>query len=353
MSRAQIISINQAKKWHEALSLFNQCEPSFLPEYYKAYLSKSPQSKVLLWFMQEKDFAFCYPFILSPIAENSDALLQKYHQYHDISSVYGYGGPLVNECNQDFVAKAWSCFDEWAQSEKVVAEFIRFSPYSQNHRFAHPQASIELNRQLAVSYLPNSQEKFWQLLDSKTRNMIRKAQKHGLRAEEMPLSSINLFQDLYLATMNRNAAPDFFYYDSHYYQELMALGNNALKLFGIYHQTTLVSAAMILIHNNCALYHLSATDSKYSALGAGNIALWHISNFLIEQGISFFNLGGGRTTNPQDPLWKYKRSNSIGETTFYVGKRIINTSIYHEMLDVWNTAKGQAHPPTNLLFYRG
>ncbi len=97
---------------------------------------------------------------------------------------------------------------------------------------------------------------------------------------------------------------------------------------------------------------MSATDPKYSALGAGNLALWHISNFLIEQGISFFNLGGGRTTNPQDSLWKYKRSNSIGETAFYIGKRIINAKVYHEVFDVWNTTKAQNYPTSNLLFYR-
>ncbi|MGE4348916.1 MAG: peptidoglycan bridge formation glycyltransferase FemA/FemB family protein [Candidatus Berkiella sp.] len=353
MSQVQIISLNQTQKWYDVLSLFKASEPSFLPEYYRAYLSRDPSSRALLWFMQEDDFAFCYPFVISSISDKTDAFLQKYHQYKDISSVYGYGGPLVNEPKEDFLAKAWNYFDKWAQNEKIIAEFTRFSPYSQNHRFANPGTNIEINRQLAISYLPDSQEKFWQLLDSKTRNMIRKAQKQGLHVEEMPLNHISLFQELYLTTMNRNAAADFFYYDIQYYKELMALDNNAIKLFGVYHQSTLVSAVIILIHNHCALYHLSATDSKYRSLGAGNLALWHISNVLIEQGISFFNLGGGRTTNVQDPLWKYKRSNSTSETDFYIGKRIINAEIYHEILDAWNTAKDQTCPPSsNLLFYR-
>lgn len=351
MSQVQIISLDQARKWYDTLSLFKDSEPSFLPEYYRAYLSKSPDSKALLWLMQEDDFAFCYPFVLTPVSGNSEVFLQKYHQYYDISTVYGYGGPLVNNLSKSFVKKAWNCFDEWAQEEKVVAEFTRFSPYSNNYLLAHPKASVELNRKLAVSYLPDSQEIFWQSLDSKTRNMIRKAKKQGLYVEEMPLSCIKQFQELYNSTMDRNDASNFFYYDNQYYQELMALGHNTLKLFGIYHQAKLVSAAIILIHNNCALYHLSATDSQYNSFGAGNLALWHISNYLIEQGVLFFSLGGGRTTKPNDSLWRYKRSNAIGETSFYIGKRIINTTIYHEMVDLWTTAKGQV-PSSALLFYR-
>lgn len=321
-----LIPASETARWREALSRIGDVDASYLPEYHQAYSLRIADSAPYLWHYAEGGEDFLYPFLLTPVAGTG---------FYDISGIYGYTGPLATSESPAFIAAAWNAFDAFAKEKHIIAEFIRFSPYHQNERFAPPGATVEANRTLAVSHLPQSEEELLQKLGSKTRNMLRKAERAGLVAKELALpQQLPAFRTLYDDTMRRNQAPRFFHYDDAYYQYLLQL-KDGLRLFGVFAGEQLVAAAMAVVGGKAALYHLGASLPEFSSQGAGNLSIFHMSRCLMQSGCSFINMTGGRTTAADDPLLLFKKSNATGTATFYIGKRILDAAAYADVRRDW------------------
>jgi len=329
--------------WRAALALVGAVDCCFLPEYHAAYALRIAGSQPLLWHFEAGGEHLVYPFLLNPVVIHG-----KSTGYRDISGIYGYTGPLVTSDSPAFLTQAWQAFDGYCARQSVIAEFVRFSPFNHNERFGHPGLEVMENRTLAISSLPQTEEKLLALLGSKTRNMLRKAGNAGLSARELELPRhLPAFRALYDDTMSRNKAPGFFHYDDSYWQHMLELGQG-LRLFGVFSGDTLVACAMSVSHGASGLYHLGASLPDYSKLGAGNLSLYAMSCGLMRAGVSFLNMTGGRSTAADDPLLLFKKSNATGTAPFHIGKRIINRDAYGHAARLWN----EPPDPAKLIFWR-
>lgn len=347
----QLIDANDHALWRETLNHFHQVDVCYLPEYHQAYASRFTNSQAKLWSYSKESKLFVYPFLMTPVIF-SDAKASRL-PYYDISSVYGYSGPLSNSNDPQFIAEAWQNFDLYAAEVGIIAEFIRFSAYAENHLLAHPNTDVQRNRKLAWSKLPDTVEQFMTMLHGKTRNMIRKADKSGLLAKEIAFNTgIDDFRTLYESTMQRNAATEFFYYDDYYYDKLKAMRDDERRLFAVYDQGKMVAAVIALVYQDFALYHLGAGLSDYAKLGASNAALYMMSCSLLESGIKTINVGGGRTVASSDPLYKFKRSNALSETDYFIGTRILDQVAYDAVSAEYTKAFGLQPASDKLIFYR-
>lgn len=341
-----LVPAQDGDRWRTLLESVGPVEPSFLPEYHRAYALRVPGAQAHLFAFSQGGAHFAYPFLLTPIDLAG-------RNWHDISSVYGYTGPLASTDDPAFLHAAWRAFDAWACELGVVAEFVRFSPFHANQRFAHPGCEVTINRQLAVSHLPATEPQLLSLLGSKTRNMLRKAQREGLTAQELSLPDrLPDFRRLYELTMRRNDAPEFFWYDDAYWSHLLGLGASGLRLFGVFAANELVGAAMAVVHGRAALYHLGASLPDQARLGAGNLSLWCMSNTLMRDGVTFINLTGGRTTAPDDPLLLFKRSNGTALAPFHIGRRVLDSDAYNQLRSAWTLRHGIAPDAGRLIFWR-
>lgn len=343
-----LIPASDCVAWRERLDLFGQVDCSYLPEYHLAYALRIKGSSALLWHFEEGGEHLVYPFLLTPVMVGETAT-----PYFDMSGIYGYTGPLATTSSPDFLHKAWAAFDAYTDEHNIIAEFVRFSPFNNTQRFAHPHTKVEANRQLAASHLPTSEDEVLQLLGSKTRNMLRKAQGAGLSARELALPEyLPAFRALYDDTMTRNQAPEFFKYDDAYWSHMLKLGHDGLRLFGVFADETLVATSMAVVHGQSGLYHLGASLSEYSKLGAGNLSLFEMSRCLMHSGVRFINMTGGRTTASDDALLLFKKSNATTTVTFYIGKRIVNQPAYDSVAKLWQTQCGAAPDAAKIVFWR-
>jgi hypothetical protein len=343
-----IIEATDSEAWRSAMSVFGEIDPSYLPEYHLAYSLRVPRSRPVLWVAQQSGQRLVYPFLLTPVVMNTADT-----GFYDISSVYGYTGPLATTDDPAFLAEAWRQFDDYAASQRIIAEFVRFSPFNHTERFAHPKTSLMANRLLAVSNLPASEETLLQKLGSKTRNMLRKAERAGLVARELTLSEgLADFRNLYHETMERNQAPVFFRYDDAYWQHLLKLGKDGLRLFAVFHEQRMVAASMAVVHGQSALYHLGASKPDYARLGAGNLSLYAMSVALMQTGVTFINMTGGRTQAEDDPLLLFKKSNATDVANFYIGKRVVDEAAYRQLQDSWLREYREPADPAKIIFWR-
>jgi CelD/BcsL family acetyltransferase involved in cellulose biosynthesis len=349
----RLIAADDVRAWRDVLEKIPRIDVCQLPEYHSAYATRIKNSRPILWVYEEGGNVFAYPFLLAPVEIVTPDQQAIATPYQDISSIYGYSGPLSSTKDKDFIKRAWAVFDQWGREEKIIAEFIRFSLFADTKENAHADMTIEYNRPAAVTVFPETEEELMVGLGSKTRNMIRKAIKTGLELRELNAAqSMESFRALYGETMDRNNAPDFFYYDDVYYDLLLSLPKEELRLFGVYEGDKLVSAAMALCHGEGALYHLGASLEAYAKSGAGNLAMFGMSKGLMGRGVKFLHIGGGRTTGKDDPLFRFKRSNAMGEMDYCIGKSIVDPEGYREVVKIWERQYKSEPDTSKLLFYR-
>jgi len=344
----RLIPASERAGWREALDLVGEVDATYLPEYHLAYALRIEGSRPLLWTFSRQGWHFIYPFLLTPVMVGDAAT-----SWFDITSIYGYTGPLANTDDSEFLKTAWSAFDAYAAAQKIVAEFVRFSPFNSNQGFAHPATMVLENRTLAASRLPASRDALLQSLGSKTRNMLRKAERAGLQAREVALPQhLAQFRALYDETMARNKAPGFFRYDDVYWERLLALGPAGLRLFGTFAGERMVAASMAVAHGRSGLYHLGASLGEHAKLGAGNLSLFAMSCGLMEGGVGFLNMTGGRTAAADDALLLFKRSNANGTATFHIGKRIVDPLAYNALAAQWQQLHGSPPDAEKIVFWR-
>lgn len=348
----QVIDAEDRVAWRATLSAFERVDVCHLPEYHAAYSARFEGARALMWCYKTGNHEFSNPFLLSPViiaAEQGKVVTD----YYDISSVYGYSGPLSTSANRAFLDDAWEKFDQWAVEQCAVSEFTRFSTYANNVEYAHPQTAIEYNRPVALALLPDTYETHYQQLSGKTRNMIRKARRENIIARELPLEEgLEEFRSLYRDTMARNRATEFFAYDDDYYKTLTQLPQGELVLVSACQDQKMVAAAIILIHKNMAFYHLGASTLRASQLGAGNLVLFEAATKLIERNVSYFSVGGGRTISSDDPLFRFKKSNATSVGEFYIGKRLIQEQAQQSIVKQWQSLNNSTANSSVLQFYR-
>lgn len=350
--KVDVINSSSPDKWRSVIANMNDYDVCFLPEYHNAYSSKLEESRSILWTYSQKDNFFYYPFILEPIIFYNEKNILK-TKFNDISSVYGYSGPYSNNFDKNFLKEAWKKFDEWAKKNNIINEFIRFSIWKDNRKFSHPLTKISKNRKSAVFHLPIDEEKILYDLGPKTRNMIRKAIKSNLNVKKLDFKkNISSFKRIYDESMHENKASKFFFYNNDYYQNLSKMKSNEISMYGVYDNKKLISSAIILKTKYNALYHLGCTYKEYSNKGANNLCLFEITKDLLKENIHFFNLGGGRTIDENDPLLKFKERNSNKLIDFYIGKRVINLKQYKSLTHEWESFTKKKSDPEILQFYK-
>lgn len=344
----RLIPATDNANWKEALALVGEVDATCLPEYHLAYTLRVPHSTALLWHFSQDSQHMVYPFLLSSVTLEDVAT-----GHFDISSIYGYTGPLSSTTTPSFLRDAWNAFDEFAAKQRIIAEFIRFSPFNRNENLAHPKVLVLANRELAVSRLPATVEEFHTSLNPKTRNMLRKARHAGFRPQELDFSvHLPEFRALYAETMRRNNAPEFFLYDDDYWAHLLSLTPYGMRLFGTLFDGKLVAGSIGIAHGKSGLYHLGASLVEHAKSGASNLSLYAMSCGLLASGVTFLNMTGGRTVADNDPLFLFKKNNANGLATFHIGKRVIDASAYNNFAETWLHHHGMPPDLEKIIFWR-
>ena len=111
-------------------------------------------------------------------------------------------------------------------------------------------------------------------MDSKNRNMVRKAQRSGVTVREAPMSEYAPFLDLYRQTMDKHGAEDYYTFDTSYFDYLSEhLYDHAFLLYAELEEAP-ISGAIFFRTNGTMHYHLAGSDAAYRNLAAGYLLLY-------------------------------------------------------------------------------
>lgn len=318
--------IEIANTWNKYLDQFqnNTKDIYFTEEYCKSFILNNRESVCIICNDSSN-------ILLMPIN------IGKIYDYFDFETPYGYGGPISNTNNQEWITQALSEIKVYLSYNNFIAGFIRFHPLLNNVRYCMTFCKTVFDRNTIAIDTSLSIEQIWNTqLSSKNRNTIRKAEKSNLRFEaDYDYKHIDEFKDLYNETMSRLNADDFYIFEDNYYKNYINLIKNNGFLGLIYNNSEIISGALFMYSSPYGHYHLAGSNRNYTNLGSNNFLLWNAALELKKNNVSFFHLGGGTDGQEDNSLFKFKKSFSSDLYQFSFGKIILNEEVYNKLCLDW------------------
>ena len=314
------------EKWNEYLDNFDDASKDiyYLEEYVKLYETK--EGKAYCAVCIDGRNVLLIPFIRKEI-----------EGYYDFETAYGYGGPIANTKDRDWIDSALEKMGELFKNEHYVCGFVRFHPILNNAEICENRIQVLFDRNTVAVNTQESEEQIWMnQIISKNRNMIRKAEKNGLVYKaEYGFESLTDFIKLYNATMKRLNAEDFYFFGEHYYEQFAKCFEGKAFLGTVRKDDELICGALFMYSNDYGHYHLEGSNHIYSSIAANNLLLWKTALEFNKLGIKEFHLGGGYNSAPDNSLLKFKKSFSNNIKEFYIGKWIFNKNQYNKLKENW------------------
>ncbi len=316
--------IKGKEKWDYFLSEIGEYDFYHTYDYHQISIEKD-ETAVLFVYTEGKSI-IAIPFVVRPI---------KNSEYYDITSVYGYAGPISINVGGDWDnSKMRRELDAFFDSHKIVSVFSRLNPYISNQEIIldklgtidtiGPVVNIDLTKSLDEQRAGYS---------NITKRYLKKSEKLFSFKFSNKREDILKFIDLYYENMIRvNASKKYFFDHDYFFNIINAEGFETDILFATLKETNeIISAAMMTRANDKIVqYHVSGTRNDYLKLTPMRYLIDKMRVFASEKGYKYFNLGGG-LGNKKDSLLQFKSTFSKDFRDFKVWKIVCNQEVYDKL----------------------
>jgi hypothetical protein len=269
------------------------------------------------------------PYVLMPFYLRNIKIDNQDSGYFDVSSTYGYSGPLFNnDVSVNILSQFWKKVDSWYKKNNVVSELIRFNMIQNWIGYSGELISTLKN----VKGKLRSNEVLWENFKPKVRNNYRKGLKAGINVviydNDITKHVIKQFYDLYINTMLRKEASEFYKYSLDYFINFISINANHCAVALTYKDDVPISTELLLYSKENLYSFLGGTDANYFNLRPNDTLKVEVMKWANEKQLKYYVLGGGKVNN--DTLYKYKKDffpNDL-DVIFYTGRKIINKKLY-------------------------
>jgi hypothetical protein len=323
-----VLTLEQANEWDAIVRSFHAYDIYYFSGYVKAFKLHGDGEPLLFFYddnnlrainvVMKRDIAK-EPYFNGKINEN---------ELFDFATPYGYGGWIIE--GEGLKSLLFAAYESWCRNNMIVSEFIRFHPVLQNHLQVQGYDIVPVGKTIVLPI--DSPDTIWSNLTSNYRNMIKKAIKNGVRIYSGRNPTLyKEFMTLYNATMLKNNAAPYYYFDNEFYASLLNdLPHNA-QIFYAEYEKAIIAASIILSANGRLSYHLSGSLKEYKSLAPNNLLLYEAALWGAANGCKTFHLGGG-VGSKEDSLFEFKKSFFRGEPCrFYIGKKIYLADDYEAL----------------------
>lgn len=321
--------IQSVDKWNSFLDFFDSSQKDiyFKEEYVSLYSTE--KDKPICFLYQDKENCFLFPYLLRSFYFNNKC-------YYDFETAYGYGGPIVNTNDENFITEALRAFYNFGQINNYVAGFVRFHPLLNNTSCFNTIGNVIMDRCTVAIDLQQGIDMAWMNeIHTKNRNIIKKGSNNGLQfIADYEYKYLDDFIHLYNGTMNKLSADSFYYFDDKYYENLK---NNLCDSFlgVVISEGKIISSAIFFYSQDYGHYHLSGSNKDNLSTCPNNFMLWEAAKELRKHNIRKFHLGGGTNSDEHNSLFEFKKKFSKSAYSFQIGKIIFNSDIYTQLCIDW------------------
>jgi lipid II:glycine glycyltransferase (peptidoglycan interpeptide bridge formation enzyme) len=328
-----VLSLKDREQWSSCLKKLpdNMQDVYYTPEYYEIY-EKNGDGKAICFVYENGDDLALYPFLLNRI---NDLGYNLDKDYYDIQGAYGYNGVVYSSDNPEFIRNFYNEFNQFCSDNNIVAEFTRFHPLLENHKFSIDYLEISYNRQTVYLDLKKGYDKIVNEFSYPVRKNLINAKNNNLTVlkfeETFPFKKE--FSELYRQNMHRVNAESCLNFNDMYFENTFK--NLPLTQFIIFKDDSPIASSLVFRYGKYLNHHLTASLGNYLHLRPNDLLYDSIIKYGVENGYATLYLGGGRTTDEKDSLLQFKRKFSESSKGFYIGKKVHNKEILGKIYEQW------------------
>lgn len=267
-------------------------------------------------------YVFCWPALRRSI--------QGTH-WCDISSVYGYGGPLFTG-----TGSIHSCLRlvlDGMRHLGAVSVFSRMHPLFIDQLPNDPTIRGELLGEVVVIDTRSQRDPVTSYRSDHRRG-IRRAWKAGVSTEiDTKGERFDEFLSLYSAAMTSLEADAYYHFDRRYFRLLREASDFKTVLTFARLESKNIAAGLSLITNNIMQAYLGGSLPEYRHLAPMKVITATEHKFALDNGLESLVLGGGIGL-ADDHLLQFKRGFSHNLKPFHIYKNILNPNAYGELCDI-------------------
>ena len=319
----ELYSIHESEQWDECVERFAQWDVYYLSGYVKAFHIHGDGDPYLFYY--DKDGLRAIYVYMRRETEIKGV--------YDSITPYGYGGVLFEgDMSEDRLAAFWDAFVHKMNEEHIVDNFVRYHPVLKN---AVPMKAvsnvIDMGKTVAIDL--DSPEVIWDNIISKNRNMIRKAEKNGIKIYHgKSLELLEEFRRIYNRTMENVQAEKYYFFEPAFYESMYKDLADNFEVFYAVLEGKILAMSIMLYGNHQMHYHLSGSLLEYRILAPSNLLLYQAALWGYEHGFKTFHLGGG-VGSEDDNLYKFKAAfNKKSDYHFSIGNEIFDQKMYDELV---------------------
>lgn len=258
-------------------------------------------------------------------------------EYYDMSSVYGYSGPVSNlefkDLNPDFTGRFKKAFLDFLEEEKVVTIFSRLNPFFDQAAILEPFGGLVANGKVVVFDLGLSIEMQRQNYHGGVLRKIRKLREKGYYVKEGGTDEdIKNFVSIYTSNMLRVDASETYYFDEPYFKALLRADEFDARLVFVYDKDNYPVCGAIVVHTNGIMQaHLLGTRTAWLADSPAKLLTEEITILGREMGAKYYNLGGGLGFK-EDSLFLWKTNFSSLTFEYQTWRFVADPEAYNSLL---------------------
>jgi hypothetical protein len=291
------------------------------------YHSLNTEGEPLLFVYQENGAFIALPIIKRKI-EGTD--------FYDMTSVYGYSGPVSNinaaQMSKNTLMNFKTAFINFMTEENAVCIFSRLHPFIDQYLLLENIGGVIENGTTLYMDLSPSIEDQRNSYEKRLCRQVRQLREKGYIIKEADnISEIRAFVDIYHKNMDRLHASSQYYFDEKYFADILRLGGFDSKLLLIYDGTVLTCGAIVLLSDTIIRNHLSATSPDYLNESPSKLLTDEISMVGRKLGKKIFHLGGG-VGGREDSLFEFKKRFSDLQVKDYIWCYINDRNAYNAIV---------------------
>ncbi|CAA7193886.1 GNAT family N-acetyltransferase [Chryseobacterium potabilaquae] len=281
----------------------------------------------LLYFYSDNEF-IALPVVIRPIEGT---------KYVDLTSVYGYSGPLSyfnNDVSKNELIHFFkTSFIDYCTQNNIISVFSRLHPLisEQKDILGGLGEILDLNKTVSIDLTIDQVEQ---------RQAYRKSLKselNQLRRKEIIVESVSTSHDIdafiaiYYETMDRVSASPNYYFSKKYFYDFLNNDDFQARLLVAKNNDKVIAGAIFTHTDKIMQYHLAGTTEEYIKDTPMKLILDEARLVGNESSAESLHLGGGVGGSDDDSLFKFKSAFSKNFKQFSVWKYIVNTEVYDQL----------------------
>jgi hypothetical protein len=327
MGRMEVIGASNREEWAAYLERASAHDIYHSAAFHQIS-QDNDEGEAFLFAYREGRYALMIPLLIRPFPQRGGA-----DPRYDATSVYGYPGPLAShpELPLQVIKEFQRQLTEELAAREVVSVFSRLHPLlSQSSllegigtwRPAGSTVSIDLT-------IPHEAQ-----LAQYGKNHRRHIRHLRMRRAEVIHDRAGRYLDdfvaIYHENMARVRAPEYYFFDRHYFTRLFAeLGNN-MQLFLCRLDDVIVAGQLFTSCGPFLQSHLCGTTDEYAALSIQKLLIDEARIWGTDGGFRALHLGGG-VGGKNDGVLAFKGGFSQLRHPFYVWEWVLDESTYRAL----------------------